>query len=556
MRLLPRRNSSAAQPDIECEIFHISLSNPPNNRPSYEALSYVWGSASKPFRILADNCHLAVTSNLYIALQYLRMNIDRPKILWIDSICINQNDIVERNRQVSIMRHIFLNANRTIVWLGDFSFEPVIRSDDFLAFIESEHGSEAFLAQITGRRKNSLLSNVLKIFDCAWFTRIWIVQELTLSKDVVVRIGEREIGWDRLVSFMNSVTRLVWQSLTAVAPENSATASPTTSIQRTKPHNIFLLDRQRRRWRSEEGPEQLLYLVFDFCDFKFSESLDKVYALAGVASQESYGKTNNMKIDYKVDFGTMVMELLRYHAASRPQSFSQSITDRSSPVSGGHANSTLSTIEEHLNLYPYKQDHRICNPELVPLHQKPTIPYVLRGFVVGEVLTPIGWLRLIYMHTSHMFCLLAGKTDGTFYHVESFRTSEAHEAQIGDYLTVFKRDDSLETIDDRLGATVAYLSDYPNSRKEHRRIWSHYIVPVFFEENIPKSERLLTAGQQVLWAHIMQTRDWNIMRADGSLSAVANYEWMQIKKEARPTARGLRRLYSMLEADDPPLNTR
>lgn len=58
-----------------------------------------------------------VTASLYEALSYLRYP-DRTRTLWIDAVCINQDDIEERAAQVAIMRLIYTQADRVIIWLG------------------------------------------------------------------------------------------------------------------------------------------------------------------------------------------------------------------------------------------------------------------------------------------------------------------------------------------------------------------------------------------------------------------------------------------------------
>jgi hypothetical protein len=121
LRLWP----DAREAEIRCELFDYDLGN--TGTPHlYEALSYVWGDAQQKKRISIDSgyctsghdrCHVEVTSNLHEALLNLR---DRtiPRILWIDALCINQQDVEERGRQVRFMTSIYSSASRVIVWLG------------------------------------------------------------------------------------------------------------------------------------------------------------------------------------------------------------------------------------------------------------------------------------------------------------------------------------------------------------------------------------------------------------------------------------------------------
>ena len=96
--------------------------------PVYEALSYAWGSNEKSVMIHIEETGgdrmLAVTSNLAEALQYLRYE-DRPRVLWIDAICVDQQNVPERGHQVSRMADIYRSANPVLIWLG-----PVFASSD------------------------------------------------------------------------------------------------------------------------------------------------------------------------------------------------------------------------------------------------------------------------------------------------------------------------------------------------------------------------------------------------------------------------------------------
>lgn len=91
--------------------------------PDFEALSYSWGDrlADDPMIIL-DWQSLKVTKNRYSALLRLRQ---RRKPIWIDAICINQQDTDERTQQVRQMQVIYGRASLVIIWLGEPSEEDI-----------------------------------------------------------------------------------------------------------------------------------------------------------------------------------------------------------------------------------------------------------------------------------------------------------------------------------------------------------------------------------------------------------------------------------------------
>lgn len=72
----------------------------------FEALSYCWGNAANFLRIYIGKEYIDVTQNLHDALLKLR-DKEKARTLWIDAICINQQDLSERSQQVTIMRQIY-----------------------------------------------------------------------------------------------------------------------------------------------------------------------------------------------------------------------------------------------------------------------------------------------------------------------------------------------------------------------------------------------------------------------------------------------------------------
>ena len=111
--------------DIKCELKRTNL----DTEIRYEALSYVWGSSIDKRVITLDNRPCKVTLNLYVALQHLKREesmterqYKRPfRRIWIDAICINQDDLDERTAQVQLMWSIFGKAWKVLGWLGEES---------------------------------------------------------------------------------------------------------------------------------------------------------------------------------------------------------------------------------------------------------------------------------------------------------------------------------------------------------------------------------------------------------------------------------------------------
>ena len=176
--------------------------------PEYEALSYTWGDSQKECSISCGSESIAITANLATALIQLR-DTDKPRTLWIDQICINQDDVHERNKQVALMHRIYSRAENVVIWLGKegpddgmaFGFVPHLLS--YLPPLSAGHGatqqgliaSQAF--PILGSPAWIALS---RVFSRPYFRRAWIIQEVALARHAVVYCGPYVIDWDLLAA--------------------------------------------------------------------------------------------------------------------------------------------------------------------------------------------------------------------------------------------------------------------------------------------------------------------------------------------------------------------
>ncbi|KAH7187768.1 heterokaryon incompatibility protein-domain-containing protein [Fusarium oxysporum] len=115
LRLMPHRDEDAP---IQGKFFDYPLLDSRKAIHRYEALSSVWVSSEKSQSLGIDNGYLRITTDLHMALKRLRdYSLDR--IIWVDAICINQDDTEERNQQIQYMYKIYAKASRVVVWTKD-----------------------------------------------------------------------------------------------------------------------------------------------------------------------------------------------------------------------------------------------------------------------------------------------------------------------------------------------------------------------------------------------------------------------------------------------------
>jgi len=185
---------------ICCQLENISLEGD-QAVPTYEALSYVWGESQDTVPISLGLSLFEVRTNLYDALEHLRSR-KKPRKLWIDAICINQDEVSERNHQVQQMAYIYQAAARVLVWLGPNSFESV-NAIHSLTKINSPSLSDA-REQII-QMKGWEWENLLSLLTRPYWKRVWIIQEVVLAVDLEIICGEDKIPWRYLEKFLRII---------------------------------------------------------------------------------------------------------------------------------------------------------------------------------------------------------------------------------------------------------------------------------------------------------------------------------------------------------------
>lgn len=167
--------------------------------PQFEALSYVWGSEQRLHSLIIEGglgrTQLPITENLMTALRHLRKP-NESRRLWIDAVCINQDDPVELGSQVQRMGLIYKLAHRVIVWLGpqsDDSAHALAALDYIGSQIETDYDGRRwymtpFAYESTWHKQNATLpygqhtwDAILSVLLRPWFRRVWTVQEIQLG---------------------------------------------------------------------------------------------------------------------------------------------------------------------------------------------------------------------------------------------------------------------------------------------------------------------------------------------------------------------------------------
>ncbi|TRX96519.1 hypothetical protein FHL15_002791 [Xylaria flabelliformis] len=202
IRILLLQPAITRDADLRGSLQHISLTQQYDDLiESYTALSYVWGDPAPIDKISIDGQELGITANLSDALRDLRDSRRTHKI-WADAVCIDQGNIPERSRQVARMGDIYGSASNTIIYLGPLN--PYV--DAIFELSRKLHFNESVIDAINLRalcKDGTLTGDAIALADAAyesllcnpWFRRIWVLQELVLSRVPWVQCGLKRVRW-------------------------------------------------------------------------------------------------------------------------------------------------------------------------------------------------------------------------------------------------------------------------------------------------------------------------------------------------------------------------
>jgi hypothetical protein len=286
----------------------------------YEAISYVCGPPIVAQQFYFSDGQLGIGQNLFEALERFR-ELHRTRRLWCDAICINQDDSLERSRQVGMMGRIYKLTKRVLVWLGPASasdhlaFATITASKAVQGASRVDRSSQGFFPLI----RKELLCNpycdccfervalpanvaiegllaVMKLVRGPYFTRVWTIQEAAAGSHVELYCGMHHSSWQ---DFEWSV-RVFY--LFNDRPERELGKSyDNTSDFEALDADFYHVD-QINRYR-ENGmqdklvPSKLVSALMEFSTRNCYDSRDRVYAIRGI---EGLGNSKELEPDYGI----------------------------------------------------------------------------------------------------------------------------------------------------------------------------------------------------------------------------------------------------------------
>lgn len=251
--------------------------------PKYEALSYVWGPPNRTKTIKCNGQDFTITDGLETALRRLRLP-GKSRHIWIDQICIDQDSIAERSEQVSIMRHIYSNAEIVNAWLGPADPEVASSAAGIIRTLANSKPrlyekdifpeDQELLDLGLPTRDSSVWDALNTMLSVPYFSRVWIIQEVAVASDFALLWGDITISKSEFKKFRLAA---LYYKLSDVDVENGS------------PGVLWNVVALLHMGHYKVGDDSLLHLVSSTSSTNATDARDKIFALIGLAGDRSYG---------------------------------------------------------------------------------------------------------------------------------------------------------------------------------------------------------------------------------------------------------------------------
>jgi hypothetical protein len=320
IRLLELYHSNGQDDIVQCRL----VNTPLGTRIPYIALSYVWGNPKITRDIVVNHQTIQATSNLASALKHIRaknwVNIafwyQRASYrLWVDAICINQNDTQERNAQVSLMWKIYNGASHVLAWLGDPNKEMLLAMRIFARFEENlkrsgetdmewlQDAPELWRKDIIKASGNEQWVALRQFFNNPYWKRIWIIQEL-LANETLLMIGDECLDWSALNATLSGFINMYKGTVRrprSISDEEWHYLIVTGFGLHWQPVNLI----RGSRFKVKAGVKESLFdHFFHTMSYLATDPRDKIFALLGCYS-------SNIVPDYTKSVGDVYCEMAR-----------------------------------------------------------------------------------------------------------------------------------------------------------------------------------------------------------------------------------------------------
>jgi hypothetical protein len=242
---------------------------------------------------------LPINDNLFYALQRVRLS-SKPRPLWVDDICVNQDDLEERSEQVKIFDKVYAGARTVLIWLGrKFEECEVTRNSDeatdgeaamdffqrMVQYLSTKHSKQEIIdpdlpSLYNAAYRTPKMIAMHDLFSRPWFSRVWTLQEATFAESALVLCGEKEVPFSVFEKFdskcQEDQTGVWTDTLSSIANARPVKAGENPRFSTAHIHAISRLKNVRSGTSSSETAPALLNMLRS-CDAK--DARDRIYSI-------------------------------------------------------------------------------------------------------------------------------------------------------------------------------------------------------------------------------------------------------------------------------------
>lgn len=291
---------------VKCKLEPVHL----NRTPAFETISYTWGANQTSRSLIVNGKRFEVSQKVY-DIVHDRASCLTTRYVWIDSICINQEDDAEKSSQVQMMRSIYGLSYHTIIWLGSAP-----DANEAIGLLAHLHRRIQFDDPIERASRPLMELNIehpswpslIKLINNDYWTRCWIIQEIAVSQKTIISYGGELITWDYFCSLIETlfgsdpnsvwhISKIFWRNRTS-----QETIPMDAGIQ------IVSLKHIRENIRKNRSME-LFDLLTASINSTATDPRDNIYSVHGISTAVSSG---DIIPDYTTSVEDSFLKAARY----------------------------------------------------------------------------------------------------------------------------------------------------------------------------------------------------------------------------------------------------
>ncbi|KIX00455.1 uncharacterized protein Z518_10595 [Rhinocladiella mackenziei CBS 650.93] len=269
----------------------------PSLTQQYTAISYTWGNDAQTETIHVDGHPLRIKPNLWACLYTLRRYY--WQYIWADAICINQDDVTEKNQQVRMMDQIYRNATVVSVWLGLVPLPDWLNVSGPIVTLEIDDFDWAESMEDLANRP--------------YWTRSWTIQEYMLAREIHVYCSNSRVEGP---FFQELLARAAGIDLLSIKDDGLAAQSDLIRKWPALPINFG-----RHVDRMPELYQPLYDLLIRHGNAQSKDPRDKVFALLGLVPREEQFFLLKSFPDYSLSMeqvNAVTLSHLQFFAVGQP----------------------------------------------------------------------------------------------------------------------------------------------------------------------------------------------------------------------------------------------